>query len=164
MRVGERADAVPLGHGAQQHLLDHILGQSDVVAEHQCESEQGAGRLLRICLEVHRTPSPGRAGRIPSTFEPNNLLSRSSDQHSWIPSPRAGGGRWQHAFDMYHEVGLTAGVKIRPPAAPVLATAAMLSVQLGSALSTQLFSALTPAGTVWLSGPTCCRSWVWPLW
>ncbi|WP_197676275.1 EamA family transporter [Nakamurella panacisegetis] len=34
--------------------------------------------------------------------------------------------------------------------APALAISAMLSVQLGSALSTQLFQALTPAGTAWL--------------
>ena len=34
--------------------------------------------------------------------------------------------------------------------APVMAIAAMVSVQLGAALSTQLFDALTPAGSIWL--------------
>ncbi len=34
--------------------------------------------------------------------------------------------------------------------APALAVTAMLSVQLGAALSTHLFAALTPAGSVWL--------------
>lgn len=34
--------------------------------------------------------------------------------------------------------------------APALALSAMISVQLGAALSTRLFAAVTPAGTVWL--------------
>src|SRR5918997_29971 len=37
-----------------------------------------------------------------------------------------------------------------PVPAPLVALAAMLSVQLGAALSTHLFAALSPAGSAWL--------------